>query len=147
MKKGKTTAAVKLLSSNMQGGVLPLNEETKKLLLEKHPEPSPISHEALVESIAEEIHPVVFDEIDGESIRKAMMATKGGAGTSGLDADGWRHILLSKNFKAENEELRNQLAICTRKLAKENVKSSLNFIYGLLCPWNDAFSLEIKIFQ
>ena len=41
MKKGKT-AAVKLLSSNMQGGVLPLNEETKKLLLEKHPEPSPI---------------------------------------------------------------------------------------------------------
>ena len=36
MKKGKTTAAVKLLSSNMQGGVLPLNEETKKLLLEKN---------------------------------------------------------------------------------------------------------------
>ena len=68
MKKGKTKAAIKLLSSNMQGGVLPLNEETKKLLLEKHPEPSPISHEALVESIAEEIHPVVFDEIDGELI-------------------------------------------------------------------------------
>ena len=102
MKAGKLSAATKLLTANMQGGVLPLNEETMKLLELKHPVPAQISPDALSNTIPDEVHPVIFEGIDGESIRKAMMNTKGGAGPSGMDADGWRYLILSKNFKEAN---------------------------------------------
>ena len=72
--------------------------------------------------IPDDVHPVVFDVIDGESIRKAMMHTKGGAGPSGMDADGWRYLILSKNFKDANSELRDQLALATMKLATEMIE-------------------------
>ena len=124
MKAGKLNAAIKLLSSNMEGGILPLSEETMALLKEKHPEPAEISLDAIIDKVPEEIHPIEFDGIDGESIRKATIKTKGGAGPSGMDADGWRHLLISKNFKEANEELREQLAICTKKLATEKWKYS-----------------------
>ena len=38
---------------------------------------------------AEEIHPTKFDSIDAENVRKAVLRTRGGAGPSELDADGW----------------------------------------------------------
>ena len=65
---------------------------------------------------------IVFDGIHADSIRKAMLATEGGAGPSGMDADGWRHLLLLRNFKSANSELREQLAICTKKLATKKVE-------------------------
>ena len=65
------------------------------LLREKHPEPAELSVDAVVQKIPEEVHPVVFAGIDEESIRKAIISTNGGAGPSGMDADGWRHLLLS----------------------------------------------------
>ena len=99
MKRGKTSAAIKLLTANMEGGILPLNEETLNLLHEKHPEPSEMSIDALVDHIPEDIHSVVFDAIDGESIIKSAIKTKGGSGPSGLDADGWRHIDDFKKFQ------------------------------------------------
>ena len=37
----------------------------------------------------EEIHPIKFDSIDAENVRKAALRTRGGAGPSELDADGW----------------------------------------------------------
>ena len=89
--------------------------------MKKHPEPADVVEDALVDEVPEEIHPVVFDVIDSETIRKAILKTKGGAGPSGLDADGWRHILLSKNFKDANAELRNQLALCCRRIATEKI--------------------------
>ena len=79
----------------MEGGILPLDEETMTLLQSKHPEPSELSEEAVVDMQPVEIHPVVFNEITSESIKSAAMKTHGGAGPSGLDADGWRHILVS----------------------------------------------------
>ena len=39
MKKGNVSGAVKLLTDNMTGGILPLNDETMILLRSKHPEP------------------------------------------------------------------------------------------------------------
>ena len=128
MKAGKVRAAVNLLTANMEGGVLPLNEETMKLLQKKHPEPANICPEAVVNDLPDETHPVIFSTIDGEEIRKAAIKTKGSAGPSGLDADGWRHLLLSKNFRDDNEQLRNALALATRKLAtqKEAIRIEKN---------------------
>ena len=43
------------------------------------------------------------------------------AGPSGLDADGWRHILVSRNFGLASEELRGEIAIMISKLCTEKV--------------------------
>ena len=52
----------------------------------------------MLSDIPERMHPVQFQVIDAEILRKAVMKTKGGSGPSGLDADGWKQNLLSKNF-------------------------------------------------
>ena len=122
MKAGKLNAAVKVLTSNMEGGILPLTEDTIALLEQKHPNPAPIIDDAIIDKVPEDVHPVVFSSIDGESIRKAAIATKGSAGPSGMDADGWRHVLLSGNFSDANKELRNQLAVTAKILATEKTE-------------------------
>ena len=80
MKKGKLNAAVKLLTSSMEGGILPLDEETMTLLQSKHQESSDLSEDAVVYVEPVEIHPVVFNEITADSIKIAAMKTRGGAG-------------------------------------------------------------------
>ena len=123
MKAGKINQAIKLLTANMDGGILPLTEETMALLKEKHPEPSSMSDDADIDISQEEVYQVAFEGIDGDDVRKAAISTKGGAGPSGLDADGWRHILLSKNFKEANNELREALASCIKKLSTEYLET------------------------
>ena len=122
MKNGKITSAVKLLTNSMEGGVLPLSEETMTLLRVKHPEPGELQEDAIVQRDPLPSHPVVFDEINGDSVRAAALKTRGGDGPSGLDADGWRHILVSRNFGQASEDFRNEFAIATKKLCTELVE-------------------------
>ncbi|CAB4020077.1 Hypothetical predicted protein [Paramuricea clavata] len=53
------------------------------------------------------------------------MKTKGSAGPSGMDAELYRRILCSKNFKTEGKILREELAILTRNLLKTSYHPSL----------------------
>ena len=121
MKQGKINAAVKLLTSSMDGGVLPLTDETMTLLRAKHPEPTPCSDEAIHEHQSPEVHPIVYESINAESVRKAALNTHGGAGPSGVDADGWRHMLVSRNFGVASEELRSEYANTIKLLCTEKV--------------------------
>ena len=121
MKNGKVTSAVKLLTNSMEGGVLPLSEETMTLLKAKHPEPGELQEDAIVQRDPLPSHPVIFDEINGDSVRAAALKTHGGAGPSGLDADGWRHILASRNFGQASEDFRNEFATAIKKLCTELV--------------------------
>ena len=93
----------------------------KKLLRSKHPEPTPCNSYALFDEHAPEVHPVVFESITADSVRKAALKTRGGAGPSGVDADGWRHILASGNFGNASEKLRSEFA--------KTIKTSI--------PWNN----------
>ena len=43
------------------------------------------------------VHPILSEDID-ESMVEKVLKTKGGSGPSGLDADGWRKILVSKSY-------------------------------------------------
>ena len=121
MKQGKVNPAVKLLTSNMQGGILPLNAETMSLLESKHPEPSPLDESALHDFEMPPVHSVVFEEISADSVRAAALQTKGGAGPSGVDADGWRHIFVSRNYGAASEDLRSEFARMIKILCTEKV--------------------------
>ena len=57
--------------------------------------------------------------IDEALIKNAVLQTKGAGGPSHLDADQYRHMLLSHNYKKEAKDLRDQIAILARKLAKQ----------------------------
>ena len=91
------------------------------LLSAKHPEPADLVEEAITNKEPIPIHQVVFNEITGESIKKAALKTRGGAGPSGMDSDGWRHILVSRYFGDAGDELCNELANCVRKLCTEKL--------------------------
>ena len=98
MRKGNVNAAINLLTENMRNGILPLSNEILNLLRLKHPDPKDAHESVMLSDVPKRIHPVKFEVIDAEMIRKAVMKTRGGSGPSGLDADSWKRILLSKNF-------------------------------------------------
>ena len=98
MFRGKTGAALDLLSHKGTGGVLHVNDPVTKddptspfvldVLKSKHPAAQPASAEALLSDCQDPpiVHPVIFDQIDASSIRSAALSTTDAAGPSGLDA-------------------------------------------------------------
>ena len=68
------------------------------MLLEKHPKASGASNDILIEEEVQNVHPAMYDSIDSELVRDTIKKTCGSADSSGLDADGWRRILMSGNF-------------------------------------------------
>ena len=84
MKKGNINAALKLITNNMQDGILPLNSETLNKLKEKHPKSKNANNDVLLTSVPQDVHPIMFAGIDEEMIRKAVIKTKGGSGPSAM---------------------------------------------------------------
>ena len=107
MFKGKTSAALQLLSQRGKGGILhandpiirsdPGSETVLDVLRSKHPHAQPASPKVLPLGHTEipQVHPVIFDRIDASSIRSAALHTKGAAGPSGIDAHCWRRLCSS----------------------------------------------------
>eukprot|EP00794_Sanderia_malayensis_P000686 gene686-biopygen1111 len=67
---------------------------------------------------------IKFEEISGESVRKAAIRTIGGSGPSGMDGDGWRRILTSNYFGDASENLCNAFASAIKKLCTVKVEQS-----------------------
>ena len=63
-----------------------------------YPEGKEASQEMLLTDTPETTHPIKFELIDVEKIQKAVVKTQGGAGLSGMDADGWKRNLTWKQF-------------------------------------------------
>ena len=122
MLEGKVNAALRLLDTQESVGVAPLTEEVVSKLKDLHPEAKPSSTETLMEGEVPWFDPVVFTDIDEESIAKAAMKTKGAAGPSGLDAEGWRRILISKNYGSAGKDLRKAIAKMTQMLCMREVE-------------------------
>ena len=84
-------------------------------LLKKHPLGQPAHANALLHPIIPSpIHPVVFECLDGASIRSAALHTNGSAGPSGVDAKGWRRLCSS--FQTASTDLCNSLALVARRI-------------------------------
>ena len=116
--QGKLSAAIKLLDSESSTGLLNLTPEVLEGLKEKHPGAADIADESLLYGPIDYIPPGVFDLIDEKMIFDAASKTKGSAGPSGMNAELYRRILCSKNFKAEGKVLREEIAFFTRNLLK-----------------------------
>ena len=117
--QGKINAALKLLSSESDFGVHQINDDIINELRRKHPDPSPIQENTLLNGPINFILPSYFDSIDENMVLKATQLTKGAGGPSQLDAEQYSHILTSTKYKKENKELRDQIALLARKLASE----------------------------
>ena len=77
-------------------------------------------------------------------IANAVSHTKGTGGSSHLDVDQFRHILLSKKFKTEVKELRKQPAAIARTLALTivDLKSIKALTNCRLIPFNKNSSVR-----
>ena len=98
MREGNVNTAINLLKKNMRNRILLLNNKTLNLLSVKHPNQKDAHDSVMLSDIPKRADPAKFEVIEPEKIRKAAMKARGGSGPSGLDADGWKRSLLSKNF-------------------------------------------------
>ena len=128
MLAGKINPALRLLSDRKCSGILPINDETKQLLRDKHP-PSDEKHDnLLLEGPELRFDDYAYRGITGSLIRKIAREVKGASGLSSLDFDGWKRILTSATFGAYSNGLCDAIATLTRKLCLKrfcNEESSL----------------------
>ena len=139
MSLGKVHAALRLLDKAASLGVAELSEETMKALSDLHPTAKDAAEPTLLEGEPPYFDPVLFTNINEQSIAKAALKTRGAAGPSGLDAEGWKRILVSKNYGATGKDLRTALAkmtqhLCTRPLQETETTSIDAYIANRLIP-------------
>ena len=115
MWEGKTQAALKILSKNYENGVLKIDDDILTDLKSMHPPPADVKQDSLLFGPINELPHCYFQVID------KIMIAKGAGEPSHIDAEQFRHMLLSKKFKTEASELREQLAVLARTLASDIV--------------------------
>ena len=94
--EGQINSALRYLSENECGGVLPLTVDVMGQLKDKHPEAQEAKLGSLLFGPVEEVHDSLYQQIDGDMIREAALRTKGSGGPSGVDANGFKRILACK---------------------------------------------------
>ena len=112
--------AMSLVADKSKGGVLPINEDTKKEMKAKHPRAEPMSQQALLTGeIPENVHHVFYSELNGELVKKCALRTKGSAGVSQQEDVLWHKMVTG--YKDSSSSLCNAVAVLTRRLATECV--------------------------
>ena len=126
MNTGKMSSSIAKLTDTSKG-VLSLDEIVKgktveQTLIEKHSPSKPIDENYITPVSNETIpfHPSIFDQINGQHIKKAAMRTHGSHGPSGLYANEWRRILT--HFGQQSVEISKTIA---KKLATEELNPEL----------------------
>ena len=88
-----------------------------QLLKQKHPQAS---------DAPEQLHEIRYENINAETVRKAVTKTRGGAEPSGMDADGWRRMIMSNKIGFSSNDLCKVIAEIIKKLCtKPNQSDSL----------------------
>ena len=138
MQKGNINGAMKILTNNMQNGILPLDDKTINLLQQKHPSSAKASEEVLLPDEPELLHPIKFENINVEAVRKAVLKTKGGSGPSVMDADGWRKLFVGNAYGESSIDLCNAFSKVIQKLCTvSNLHHTLDaFLACRLIPLN-----------
>ena len=123
MMHGKVSAACRALNDEDKSGPLPLNDNTKRELGEKHPPASEAVPESLFEGSFETPPPEIFESITGDRIWRHALNTHGAAGPSGLDAKAWKSLMSHSKFGSVATDLCNAVAALACKLATENCQN------------------------
>ena len=118
---GQINSALRYLSKENRGGVLPLTDDVMKQLREKHPEAQEAQLGTLVFGPTEQVPDSIFQQIKKEMVREAALKTKGSGGPSGVDSNGFRRMMACKSFRKSGTNLCSAIATMTRKLCTEYV--------------------------
>ena len=120
MNTGKISSAIAKLTDTSKG-VLSLDEIVKgktveHTLIEKNPPSKPIDENYItpVPNETNPFHPSIFDQINGQHIKKAATRTHGSHGPSGLDANEWRRFLT--HFGQQSVEILKTIAKIAKKI-------------------------------
>ena len=112
--------AMSLVTEKGKGGILALDEKTKKEMSSKHPKPEPLHLETLITGeLPPSLHPVFYSELDGELIKKCALRTKGGSGVTQQEDVLWHKMVTG--YKDTSSSLCNAVAVLSRRLATECV--------------------------
>ena len=129
MNTGKLSSAIEKLTDTSKG-VLSLDEIVKgktveQTLIEKHSPSKPIDENYTTPVSNETIpfHPSVFDQKNGQHIKKAAMRTHGSHGPTGLDANEWKRNLT--HFGQQSVEISKTIAKIAKKLVTEELNPEL----------------------
>ena len=131
MIESKVRAALRLIDDDNNGGPLELDrliecegsnaKTVREILLKKHPSKKPSKQSSIITVVPEiaDLHPVLFDRIDGALIHSTALKMTGAAGPSGLDAIAWKRLCSS--FKSVSDELCDTLASLARRICSSFV--------------------------
>jgi len=95
-------------------------KDTLQLFRQKYPEAKDPPKDVL---LTDDVHPIKFETIDEEMVRRAASRTKGSASPSSLDANGWCRILTPNSYGASSSDLCKTLALIIKRLCTEKVNS------------------------
>ena len=89
--KGTSLPLDSIVSTDAQQPTTSVRDELTK----KHPPGQPAHPSTLIHPSEEvpDVHPVLFECIDGTAIRSAAIRTNSSAGPSGLDTVGWNRLV------------------------------------------------------
>ena len=118
---GQVNLALRYLSDDQGGGILPLSDDVMEQLKEKHPKPQVVQLGSLLFGPIKDIPDTLYYEINEDMVRDAALRTKGSCGPSGVDANSFRRILTCKSFKRSGTELCEAIASMTKRLCSEYV--------------------------
>ena len=126
MEKGRVSAALKCIGSQ-ESTVLEVTDDVLSTLKEKHPEPqelpeNPGNHLFRGPLKKKPVEEVIFEDLDSEAIYKTAKKVHGAAGPSGADADQWRRVLCSKQFKKKTANLCCTISDLAKKLNTQIVE-------------------------
>ena len=119
--EGQINSALRYLSEQDSGGILPPTDDVMNQLQDKHPSAQEAQLGSLVFGPIEDIPHVLYHQINGEMIKGAALKTKGSGGPSGIDANGFRRMLASKSFKKSSTSLCDAIATLAKRLCTELV--------------------------
>ena len=130
MRKGRVASALRLLSqSEGSNSILKSSDVVSegKTVLDELKEKHPQGHDILDDNLFKldgdaqrgTFHPVIFECINGESIRRSALRTNGAAGPSGIDAFGWWRLCTS--FRRSSDDLCNSLTCVAQRLSSSSV--------------------------
>ena len=100
-----------------------LIKQTLNQLQLKHPEGKEEHQESLLASIPERIHPVKFEGIDAKMKKKVAKKIQVEAGPSGMDADGLKRILTSKQLGNGSVDICKLFAEIIKKISIAEIQS------------------------
>ena len=106
----------------LSNGILSLDKNTLQSLHRTRPNFKKEDDEVLMSGEKLCVHPVIYEIIHEDLVKRATLKTRGDLGASGLNAVEWRKILGSNNYGTVNIDLWKALAKVIKKPCIKTLK-------------------------